>query len=506
MTKRIHPSSQTEPANQSSRSQPNSNLNKKVNLTALDKLAKAKTTPSKREREIGPLSPSPTKTTSSVRNFFRVEFPGSPQSPSKTTTSPEKKLVVDYLRATPPSAPKKRSKQLNLFADIKENDVSEQTSPFNPKKKTTATPSALSEDDLSFSFLKERPLDAMTDVLLTDEKDSSPDGFIKRKKRSDLTTSPLSPQPRSPTSFSFLKRKEQPAAKEARPTEEIDSPSGAFLIRKHNTVSQISPPAPKKAAPCGRRPRILSPFETRLNALKLNEFKLADERECKVSYLAKGTFSNVYTLAESENPIILGIDNSALVLKAFHGENSGFNEHKLRGYLVNIIDNYNHCKALGLPVAEIYNAATAVQDGYIIQQKVDGSIDLLNASHRQQVQQFFNASIAKNLTMDLLPDNFKVVNGKVVLIDFVEEPEENDCNDEDPAFGVNIFNKRVCGGWFSCYKKLDLSNDQAAIFTNELSGNHYEDHIKSLVKDAKFAPPVPGMIPIVQLDSEGSLY
>lgn len=375
-------------------------------------------------------------------NLKRGREDSPPLSPPRAPSSSVKDLFGVAFPKSPrrdipissPAAPKKRQTQLSLFASFKENDDLEPVSPCTP-----STPR------------------------------------VPRGKNSA-----------SPSEEGFLKRKTRAPVQEALAPAEVEAPSVAFLKRQKGAVSFAGATSPE-ARPNNRIPRTLSPFETQNNALTLNQFKLADQRECKVSYLAKGTFSNVYTLEDNQNPIISGIDNSALVLKAFHGENTGFNEHKLRGYLVNIIDNYNHCKSLGLPVAEIYNADTAVQHGYILQQRVDGKMDPLNESHRVQVQQFFNASVSEKLVMDLLPDNFKVLNGKVVLIDFVEDSEEPDFG-ADSASEVAIFNKRVCDGWFSLFKKLEMSNDQAATFTNELSGNHYEDHIKDLVKATEFNP------------------
>lgn len=235
------------------------------------------------------------------------------------------------------------------------------------------------------------------------------------------------------------------------------------------TESQKPPPTPAKRAPVkkARLESTTSLFQKLHEAFHANTFKYS------VTYLAKGSYFNVYTLDSNEETIIPGVDNSELVLKAFHGEKSGFAENRLREYLRNAIKNYHAVKAAGLPVAEIYNADTAVEDGYIIQRKVSGTVDNpLNDQHMLEVQKFFEISLKDGLKMDLLPQNFGLENGHVVLFDFVE----------DPMDVISVFHKHAIEYWLQFYRTVCLKKDQVAGFLNKLSANHYQDFVKEQIE------------------------
>ena len=227
------------------------------------------------------------------------------------------------------------------------------------------------------------------------------------------------------------------------------------------TKTQTPPPTPSKKQRTGNP---VSVFKKQHEALTNNTFKY------DVTYLAKGSYSNVYTLETTPVQVIPGVDNSTLVLKAFHGEKSGFGERSLRGYLHNEIENYRAVIAAGLPVAQIYNVDTAKQDGYIIQQKISGKIDLMNGQQMLQVRRFFEISVGQGLIMDLMPQNFALENGQVVLFDFVEDPED----------GIDIFNKKAIETWLDYYQKAGGTEAQAAAFLNGLSANHYKGYVQEL--------------------------
>jgi hypothetical protein len=216
-----------------------------------------------------------------------------------------------------------------------------------------------------------------------------------------------------------------------------------------------------------KRPKVeptASKFQKQHEALCSNTFKY------KVTYLAKGSFSNCYTLENNIDPIIPGVDNSDLVLKAYHGENSGFGELKLRNFIKNAIENYHAAVNAGFPVATIYNAETALQDGYIIQRKISGKIDPFNAEQRSQVSRFFDVSVKNRVIFDLQAQNFTLENGQVVLVDFIEDPDDDDA--------LDAFNKKVIENWLKVYRKTDASKDQAKAYLNELSANHYQQFIQ----------------------------
>lgn len=218
---------------------------------------------------------------------------------------------------------------------------------------------------------------------------------------------------------------------------------------------------------------VLSPRKRTKSESSAAFFKKQHEALCNdtfkynVTYLDQGSYSNVYTLEGNEDPIIPGVNNADLVLKAFHGEKSGFNENMLRKYLRNSITNYRAVIAAGLPVAKIYNVDTAEQDGYIIQQRISEQIDPQDAQQTLQVRRFFDTSIKKDLVMDLQPDNFALENGSVLLIDFVEEPDE-----------IHLSHKQAIKTWLSWHQEDGVTQDDAANLVNELTANHYQEFVK----------------------------
>ncbi len=240
-------------------------------------------------------------------------------------------------------------------------------------------------------------------------------------------------------------------------------PLPSFPTEIQTTKTQAPPPTPCKKQRTGAP---VSVFKKQHDALTSNIFKY------DVTYLAKGSYSNVYTFETTPFQVIPGVDNSTLVLKAFHGgKEHRFVEPVLRGYLHTEIENYRAVVAAGLPVARIYNVDTAEQDGYIIQQKVSGKIDLMNGQQMLQVRRFFEISVAQGLIMDLTPQNFALENGQVVLFDFVEEQLDD---------GIDIFNKNAIETWLDYYRQAGGTRAQAAAFLNGLSANHYQGYVQEL--------------------------
>jgi hypothetical protein len=248
----------------------------------------------------------------------------------------------------------------------------------------------------------------------------------------------------------------------------FEMPLPSFPIEAQVTQTYTPPPAPSKK----QRPMAaVSVFKKQYDALCNGSFKY------DVAYLAKGSYSSVYTLEGNEDLIIPGVNNSTLVLKAFHGEKSGFAERLLRGYLHDAIENYRAVVAAGLPVARIYNADTAEQDGYIIQQKVVGKVNPMNAQQMLQVRPFFEISINRGLVMDLMPQNFAFENGQVLLFDFVEDLDLD--FDETVEDGIKIFHKKAIETWLDSYQKAGGLQDAA--FLNGLVANHYQGFIEELL-------------------------
>ncbi len=289
---------------------------------------------------------------------------------------------------------------------------------------------------------------------------TSPTGSPERSRLTPQST-PTSAAKRGREVFESLNAPDEAKDTTKKPFQAmVPKPDFSAFGLGSSSPKKAPPPAPSKKS----RSALVSRFREQYTNLGNNEFKMHGQ-PIQVTYLAEGTYSSVYTLEKNTTPIILGVDNSTLVLKAFHGKNAKFHDLSMAHTLQNAIDNYNAIVALELPVARIYNASTAVQDGYILQQKVSEKIDPLNPDHVKQVRTFFEASVRQRVVMDLLPQNFAVENGMVVLIDFVEEPED----------GIDIFNKKACELWIKLYKSL--TREQIAAIMKELTAGHYQEFI-----------------------------
>ncbi|HEX4840132.1 MAG TPA: hypothetical protein VFU89_06790 [Rhabdochlamydiaceae bacterium] len=248
-------------------------------------------------------------------------------------------------------------------------------------------------------------------------------------------------------------------------------------MNQSSSNNKAPPPTPHKKA----RKETPSHFRSQYTALENGSFNM-NGRAIQTTYLAEGSYSSVYTLEKTATQIIPGVNNGDLVIKAFNGKKAPFHDATLKQYLQNTINSYlaiqdlNTTQEKKLHVAEIYNIDTAVKDGYIIQRKVSGQVDILNPAHRQQIGQFFEASIRHSILMDLLPKNFGVDNGQVVLFDFVEDPDLD--GEQTIENAIPIFNKQACDIWL---KKLrSLPKEEALAIMNELTKNHYQKCIEIL--------------------------
>lgn len=240
----------------------------------------------------------------------------------------------------------------------------------------------------------------------------------------------------------------------------IPSPTLASIWESPIAELDKTPQTPRKGRVASRNGIVQTyPFQVLHEALESNEFKY------KVSKLpeGEGTYFRVYEFQENEIPIIPEIKNSDLVLKALHGIKTKFiATQDLDIILANILQNYQAIKMLGLNVAPIFNSPA--RDRFIIQKKIPDPIDPLNLAHLAQVAQFFKASVENGLMMDLLPQNFRVANGIVYLIDFVENPEENT---------VELFNEVAIKEWAVLFKIAGLSQEDAINMLYQLIGQSY---------------------------------
>lgn len=138
----------------------------------------------------------------------------------------------------------------------------------------------------------------------------------------------------------------------------------------------------------------------------------------------EGSYMRVYTLDADRN-VISEVYNDTLVVKIYHGaKNKCFAESVNQKYLQNSMNNYFATISQGLPVACILNHQTVFTDRFILQEKIPHKIDINDPRQIEQVKNFFHISLKHGLILDLLDTNLRRrEDGTVVLIDFVEEPE-----------------------------------------------------------------------------------
>ncbi len=212
------------------------------------------------------------------------------------------------------------------------------------------------------------------------------------------------------------------------------------------------PPTPQK-----KTSSPVSPFQIQHQQTEAGTFSFHG-MTYQISKLGQGSFATAYVLKNNAPQIQSGVDNSNLVVKIFHGINSGFHPRALRSYLTSSIQNYAQVTSLNLPVATIYNAETALSDLAIIQEKVDADIDLNNPAHMAQVKHFLDTSIQSGVLMDLQPSNFKVRGDTVVLIDFIEELNEHNISTM-VTLAMKAF-VRLCKGKGLTPKQIDAHVEQ----------------------------------------------
>ncbi len=116
------------------------------------------------------------------------------------------------------------------------------------------------------------------------------------------------------------------------------------------------------------------------------------------------------------------------------------------------------------------NVDTAKQDGTRSNKNL-WQIDPKNAQQMLQVRRFFDISVGQGLFMDLTPENFALENGQVVLIDFVEDPDDE----------IELFHKKAIETWLKSYQQAGGEQAQAAAFLNGLSANQYQDYVQQLL-------------------------
>lgn len=195
-----------------------------------------------------------------------------------------------------------------------------------------------------------------------------------------------------------------------------------------------------------------SPFKIVFQNAQMNVIIIQGQYVSLTLLSDKGTYMNVYT-AEGLNK---------RVIKVFNSLRSASSPIFLKKCMRTALNFYRETQKLGLPVATIHNAETALEDCYYNQERIAHEVDVLNPSHFEQVRRFFLIFLQnKHILFDLLPDNLRVTEeGVVTLIDFVEE-------DDDPW---DVFCKHALQKWCELYvKKTKAGSLETLDFLNQFT-------------------------------------
>lgn len=148
-----------------------------------------------------------------------------------------------------------------------------------------------------------------------------------------------------------------------------------------------------------------------------------------------------------------------LLIKAHHGENTGWNFNTLEQHMKNALANYENAKRFNLPVSEIFNAKSALQQKALVVEYLPDTIDYRNGEHLAQVRTFFNTMIQNEVPFDATPENFRIkktfvtdsegnttIQETVTLIDFMERANPlNFYSDINQALGQWIEKWHIAG-------------------------------------------------------------
>lgn len=226
------------------------------------------------------------------------------------------------------------------------------------------------------------------------------------------------------------------------------------------TKPKAPPPTPSKArARSSLLPSLPpSPFET-VSKNAQNGVLLFQGQYLSLSFLDNGSYMDIYTTE--------GLPKR--VIKVFNSKMSASSPIFLKKCMRTALYSYKAIQNLGLRVATIHNAETALEDCYYDQEQIAYKVDVLNPSHLEQARQFFIAFLQnkEKILFDLLPSNLRVTEeGIVTLIDFVEEDDDS----------WDIFCKHALEKWCQFYmSKTDASPEAALKFLNQFTKG-FEKH------------------------------
>jgi len=190
--------------------------------------------------------------------------------------------------------------------------------------------------------------------------------------------------------------------------------------RPHPSFVPQSPEAKTMALWTAKKPKVeSSPYETLFQTISGEKTLSLYGVKAKLERIGQGYFMHTFAM-KAETEILPDIANDTLLVKFYHGAKGGFGENRLSTYTSSSLRNYETALSLNLPVAQIHNADTALQDRYFLVERIPHEIEM--PQDIEKVHQFFKAAFANKVYFDLHPSNLrKREDGTVTLIDFVEE-------------------------------------------------------------------------------------
>lgn len=208
-------------------------------------------------------------------------------------------------------------------------------------------------------------------------------------------------------------------------------------------VNKQPPQTPKKQ-------RRLCPFATRIMEIAKRSEHTLQTKDGLVNFIIKakpmgaGTYSNVYEIL-SEEPLYEKYCNDELVVKFFQPEVIARDNCSIEGYYDHMIKQYNELKTIGFPhCAEIMNAETAKDNGFIIMKKIPNpfqinfdpaakihKLDEKTINHLNQIKAAFETATRNGICVDYKKDNVGIVYkdtestddpyGEIFLLDYREK-------------------------------------------------------------------------------------
>ncbi|MGR3911874.1 MAG: hypothetical protein QRY71_01005 [Candidatus Rhabdochlamydia sp.] len=319
-----------------------------------------------------------------------------------------------------PISPEEKGLQ-DLFFKVRQAKTSPSITPPENHSPQSLSPT---KDEETFSFITPYQNGAQKGKRLFNEALSDKEALLlpsplhqdfPKKNKPLLTTSPSEDRPLFPLFKDVLSPFKELSSLPPLPSPARVKPRPQFFETGIPSHSVKPPATPRKnLAPS-------SPFSKVLSCAK-NAFLMIGGKTVSLTFLDEGSYMNVYQ--PGDTPLLVpSLSNQAVVVKLYHGKNTGLSSQQLEKCLTTSLRSYKQTLDYDIPVAKIYNVETALTDCFLIQEKIPHPIQI--TSYLLEIFHFFELSLKHNITLDLIPDNFRVKeDGTVVLIDFVEDASE----------------------------------------------------------------------------------